>query len=172
MKRLILSSLLIAAFLGTAGLIAAHGGGDLIARSVAVGPYFASVWVNPPDPRAEEPIHFTVGLAAPDDGRPVLDADIMVTMRDKEDGTTVATAPAETEQSINKLFYETDIEVPAAGEYETEFQIQGAEGGDTFSIVVEVQDASAINWLVVGLAGLGLVVLGGWWRSRKSATGR
>ncbi len=88
-------------------------------------------------------------------------------MRNIENGATVATAPAKTEQSINKLFYETDLKVPAAGEYETEFQIQGAEGEGTFSVVVEVQDASTINWLMIGLIGLGVVVLGGWWRSRK-----
>lgn len=167
MKRIILQFLLLAIFFAGTGLIAAHGGGDLIARSVQVGPYIASVWVNPPDPRALEPIHFTVGLASPADGSPVLDADIQVTMRDHSSGETTVTAPATTEQSINRLFYETDMEVPAAGEYETEFQIRGAEGEGTVSLLVKVQDPSRVNWLVIGLAGLGLVVIIGWWRSRQ-----
>jgi len=154
-------------FIGT-GLAAAHGGGDLIARSVQAGPYTASVWVNPPDPRALEPIHFTVGLASPADGGPVLDANIQVTMRDQSGGETAVRAPATTEQSVNKLFYETDLEVPAAGDYEVEFHIRGAEGEGTVSLVVEVQAPSRVNWLVIGLAGLGLVVVIGWWRSRQT----
>ena len=149
-------------------MTAAHGGGDLIARSVEVGPYIASVWVNPPDPRAQEPIHFTVGLASPVDGGPVLDADIQVTMRDQSSGETAVIAPATTEQSINKLFYETDLEVAAAGVYETEFHIRGAEGEGTVSLLVAVQAPSRVNWLVIGLAGLGLVVVLGWWRSRQT----
>ena len=167
MKRIILLFFLPAIFFAGTGVIAAHGGGDLIARSVPVGPYFASVWVNPPDPRALEPIHFTVGLASADDGSPVLDADIQVTMRDQSSGKTAVIAPATTEQSVNKLFYETDLEVPAAGVYETEFRIRGAEGEGTVSLLVEVQTSSSVNWLVIGFAGLGLVVVLGWWRSRK-----
>jgi hypothetical protein len=77
-------------------------------------------------------------------------------------------APATTEQSVNKLFYETDLEVPAAGDYEVEFHIRGAEGEATVSLVVEVQAPSRVNWLVIGLAGLGLVVVIGWWRSRQT----
>ena len=160
--------LLLAVALTWTGSIAAHGGGDLIARSVPVGPYFASVWVNPPDPRAQERIHFTIGLASPDDGSPVLDADIQVTMQEQSSGETVVRAPATTEQSVNKLFYETDIEVPAAGEYETEFHIRGTEGEGTVSLLMEVQAPTKVNWLMIGLAGLGLVVVIGWWRSRQA----
>ena len=170
MKRIILLFLLPVIFFTGTGLIAAHGGGDLIARSVPVGPYFASVWVNPPDPRALEPIHFTVGLASPADGSPVLGADIQVTMRDQSSREVAVTAPATTDQSVNKLFYETDMEVPAAGVYETEFLIRGAEGEGTVSLMVEVQTSSSVNWLVIGLAGLGLVVVVGWWRSRKTGS--
>jgi hypothetical protein len=158
-----LSMILIA---GT-GLAAAHGGGDLIARFVPAGPYTASIWVNPPDPRAKEVIHFTVGLASPDDSSPVLDADIQVTMRYPESGEIAATAPATTEQSINKLFYETDIEVSTEGEYEVEFQIIGTEGEGFIALIVEIKPSSSVNWQVIGLAGLGLVLVLGWWRSRK-----
>jgi len=126
------------------------------------------VWVNPPDPRALEPIHFTVGLASPSDGSPVLDADIQVTMRDQSRGETAVRAPVTTEQSVNKLFYETDLEVPAAGDYEVEFHIRGVEGEGTVSLLVEVLAPSRVNWLVIGFAGLGLVVVIGWWRSRQT----
>lgn len=149
-------------------LAEAHGGGDLIIRSAQVGPYTASVWVNPPDPRAKEPIHFTVGLASPVDSSPVLDADIQVIMLEKSSGEMAVTAPATTEQSINKLFYETDLEVAAAGDYEAEFYIRGAEGEGMVSTLVAVKAPSSVNWLVIGLAGLGVVVVLGWWRSRQT----
>ena len=168
MRWIIFLSFFPAILFARTDLIAAHGGGDLIARSVQAGPYIASVWVNPPDPRALEPIHFTVGLASPADGSPVLDADIQVTMLDQSSGETAVRAPATTEQSVNKLFYETDLEVPAAGDYEVEFYIRGAEGEGTVSVLVEVQAPSKVNWLVIGLAGLGLVVVIGWWRSRQT----
>ena len=168
MKRIVFLFLLLAVLVTETDLTAAHGGGDLIARSVQAGPYIASVWVNPPDPRAQEPIHFTVGLASPVDSSPVLDADIQVSMWDKSSGDAPVTAPATTEQSINKLFYETDLEVPAAGDYETEFYIRGADGEGVISLMVEVKESTGVNWLLIGLAGLGLVVVIGWWRSRQT----
>lgn len=167
MKRLVSLFFLLAILFAGTSLAAAHGGGDLIARSVQVGPYTASIWVNPPDPRAKETIHFTIGLASPDDSSPVLDADIQVAMRFLESGEIAATAPATTEQSVNRLFYETDIEVPTEGEYEVEFQISGTDGEGNIVLVVEVKPSSNVNWGVIGLAGLGLVLVLGWWRSRR-----
>lgn len=167
MKQMTAVIFIVAFFFVNISLAAAHGGGDLIARSVQVGPYTASVWVNPPDPRANETIHFTVGLAAPEDGSPVLDADIQVAMRVPGREEAVATAAATTEQSVNRLFYETDVEVPAAGDYEVDFQIKGVEGGGTITLDVEVKPASRANWLIIGLAGLGMVLVLGWWRSRR-----
>jgi hypothetical protein len=150
------------------GFAAAHGGGDLIAGPVPAGPYLVSVWVNPPDPRALEPIHFTVGLASPGDGKPVLDADIQVEMRAQNGEGLAVVAPATTEQSVNKLFYETDMEVAEPGNYETKFLVHGPDGEGTLSLDVEVKPPSKVNWLAIGLAGLGLVVVFGWWLSRRS----
>ena len=100
MKRIaFLFSLLLVMFAG-GGFVAAHGGGDLIAGPVQAGPYQVSVWVNPPEPEALEPIHFTVGLAAPGDGSPVLDAHIQVEMRAQGGEGTAVVAPATTEQSV------------------------------------------------------------------------
>jgi hypothetical protein len=171
MKRITSGFFLLAILFAGTSLVAAHGGGDLIARSVQTGPYTASIWVNPPDPRAKEVIHFTVGLASPEDGSPVLDADILVVMRHADSGETAATAPATTEQSVNKLFYETDIEVPVEGDYEVEFQVSGTEGEGTVSLTLEVKESSRVNWLVIGFAGLGIVLVFGWWRSRRMRSG-
>ncbi len=145
----------------------AHGGGDLIAGPTPVGPYTASVWLNPPDPRAKEAIHFTVGVASPEDRRPVLDAQITVEMRIKGDGSLAAAAPVTTEQSINKLFYETDLEVPSPNLYETRFYVKGPDGEGMLTVDVEVGSPSRVNWLTLGLAGLVLVIIAGWWHSRR-----
>jgi len=162
-----LISVLLAIFTGVSS-IDAHGGGDLIVGPVQAGPYRVSVWVNPPVPRALEAVHFTVGVAAPGDSSPVLDADVMVEMRAQNGEGTDIIAQATTEQSVNKLFYETDMEVPNPGPYETTFSVRGLEGEGAVSLIVEVKPASRVNWLVIGLVGLGLVVVLGWWRSRKA----
>ncbi len=168
MKRILGIFFLLVIFFTGVNLVAAHGGGDLIARSVQAGPYTASIWVNPPDPRANETIHFTVGLASPEDGSPVLDADIQIMMRLVGREEIAASAAATTEQSVNRLFYETDIEVPADGDYEVDFQITGADGGGTITLNVEVKPASRVNWLLIGFVGLGLVLVLGWRRSRQN----
>jgi hypothetical protein len=159
---------LIMTLFGRGATVAAHGGGDLIARSVQAGPYKASIWVNPPDPRAEETIHFTVGLAAPEDESPVLDAAIQVIMRETGSSEVAAEAPATTDQSVNKLFYETDIEVEGEGVYQVEFQVAGPEGKGSIFLDVEVKPSSRVNWFLIGIAGLGFILIVGWWRSRHS----
>lgn len=167
MKRPLTAVFLLLILAAIATHARAHGGGALIAGPVPVGPYVVSVWLNPPQPRAGEPLHFTVGLAAPQDGAPILDAAILVTMRATPEADPI-TAPATTEQSINRLFYETDMEVPVAGQYETLFQISGPAGTGDLDLAVEVREPSPVNWLYVGLGGLALVVLGGLWRARRA----
>ena len=158
--------LLLAAF--SASLVTAHGGGDLIAGPVQAGPYLISVWVNPPEPRALEPIHFTVGLASLKDGSPLLDANIQVEMQAQNGESAPVVAPATTEQSVNKLFYETDMEVSEPGLYETTYSVTGPDGEGAITLIVEVKPPSKVNWLMIGLAGLGLVIILGWWFSRRS----
>jgi hypothetical protein len=98
----------------------------------------------------------------------VLDADIQVEMRAEDGEGTAVVAPATTEQSVNKLFYETDIMVAEPGPYETTFSIYGPDGEGVVALVVEVRSPSKMNWLMFGLAGLGSVVVFGWLLSRRS----
>ena len=169
MRRLAILLLFACLFLLFVSQLRAHGGGDLVAGPIAVGPYTVSVWLNPPDPWATEPIHFTVGVAAPGDGRPVLDAQILVDMIALSDQSLVASAPATTENSVNKLFYETDLEVMEAGTYETVFHISGPEGEGVLKVEIDVRSPSKVNWLFLGLAGLVIILILGWWRSRRAA---
>ena len=146
----------------------AHGGGQLVAGPDPVGPYEVSVWVNPPQPRAGEPIHFTVGVATPGDRAPVLDARILVTMQDVGQAFPAVSAQATTEQSVNRLFYETDLEVAQPGTYRAHFDVAGPEGAGALAFELAVEHASPVNWFLVGLGGLALVLVLGWWLSRRS----
>ena len=145
----------------------AHGGGDLIAGPEAVGPYIVSIWLNPPDPRATEPIHFTIGLASPVNREPILDAQIMVELRPAGENSIEASSPATTDQSINKLFYETDLQVMNANTFESTFIISGPDGDGTLMIPIDVTNPTNIDWRMIGLVGLALIILFGWIRSRR-----
>ncbi len=169
MRRLLPLLALLTFMLSTLWFTAmAHGGGQLIAGPVEAGPYMVSVWVNPPQPSARETLHYTVGLAAPLDGAPVLDAEIMITMQTMRGSAPPVTAPATTEQSVNKLFYETDMIVDAAGRYMVTFDVNGPAGSGQLDLELEVREPSPVNWFLLGLAGLGLVILLGWWRARAA----
>jgi hypothetical protein len=146
----------------------AHGGGDLVAGPVQAGPYIVSVWVNPPQPRTEEPLHFTVGVAKPENKAAMLDAQVLVTMQFLEGDLAPISAPATTDQSINKLFYETDLQLLEPGRYLTTIEIAGPTGQGDLSLELEVKPPSPFNWFLIGLAGIGLVLVLGWLRTRRS----
>ncbi len=166
MKRVALA---ISLFLLAQGLIVkAHGGGQLIAGPIETGPYILSIWVNPPQPRAEESLHFTVGVAAPSDESPVLDAQIMIMLQPLVGDAQPVSAQATTDQSINKLFYETDILVSEPGRYLATFDVIGPDGEGQLTLALDVQSPSPLNWFLVGLAGLLLVLVLGWWRARAT----
>ena len=152
----------------------AHGGGELVVGLEPAGPYAVSVWINPPQTRVDEPVHFTVGLSSLADGNPVLDAEVLVEMQlvgaETDASTslnTSVTAAATTAQSTNKLFYETDLDVESIGTYNTTINIQGVQGQGDISISVLVAEANPINWLWVGLLGLGVALIFVYFQARR-----
>lgn len=145
----------------------AHGGGELVVRLAPAGPYSVSVWVNPPQPRVDAPVHFTVGVASQADGTPMLDAVVDVELRGVDDATAVYTAPATTDQSVNKLFYETDMDITAPGIYAATARVEGPDGGGDVTFTVDVGEGGSPNWLALGLAGLAIVLGIGLWRSAR-----
>jgi hypothetical protein len=148
--------------------VKAHGGGDLVAGPVQAGPYVVSVWVNPPQPRSQELTHFTVGLAEPQNRAAVLDAQVMVTMKLLDSDLEALSSPATTEQSINKLFYETDLELSDPGRYLTSIDVIGSEGKGQVSLEIEVKPPPPFNWFLIGLGAIVIVLVLGWLRSRNS----
>ena len=80
---------------------------------------------------------------------------------------TSITAAATTAQSTNKLFYETDLDVESIGTYNTTINIQGVQGQGDISISVLVAEANPINWLWVGLLGLGVALIFVYFQARR-----
>ena len=144
----------------------AHGGGELILKLASAGPYLVSVWVNPPEPQADEPLHLTIGMASVEDQSPILDATVQIEMELL--GEELIVADATTAQSINKLFYEADLQVQTPGVYTTRIRLQGAEGVGETTVQIEVQQASTTNWLLYVVVGLGIGILFGLWRRASS----
>ncbi len=136
----------------------AHGGGEIKIGREPVGPYKLTVWMNPPQAQSGETIHITVGALAEDDS-PLLDAEMVVEMRDVNSGVTMITKPATTEQSTNKLFYETDFPAPDEGLYEISVAMTRGDVSGQVAFQTEVKTVRKINWLIVGLAGVGVVLI-------------
>lgn len=147
--------------------IFAHGGGELIIRSEDIGPYRISVWVNPPEPSVDIPVHYTVGLASPQDNTPILNANVDIQMQGVDDQSRVYSSKATTDQSINKLFYEADLVIKEAGLFDTEITVFGPQGEGEISFTTEVSEPSRTNWLIWGFVGLGVVLLFGILRTRR-----
>jgi hypothetical protein len=137
----------------------AHGGGEIKIGREPVGPYKLTVWMNPPQAQPGETIHITVGALAEDDS-PLLDAAIMVQMTDMTSGDVVISKPATTEQSTNKLFYETDFPAPDEGLYEISVAMSRGDVSGQVAFQTEVQTKRNVNWLVIGLVGIGVVLAG------------
>ena len=135
----------------------AHGGGEIKISREPVGPYKLTVWMNPPRAQPGETIHITVGALAEDDS-PLLDAAMGVEMTDVATGDVLVTKPATTEQSTNKLFYEADFPAPDEGLYEISVNMTKDDVSGQVAFQTEVIMARSVNWLVIGLVGIGVVL--------------
>ncbi|MAT99017.1 MAG: hypothetical protein CL608_17875 [Anaerolineaceae bacterium] len=153
--------------------VLAHGGGELQISNAPIGEYQVSVWNNPPTARAGQAIHITVGIARADTGEPVLDAAVSVTIVN-ERGDPVTAAAATTEQSINRLFYEADLDGVSSGMYEMQIEVTGSDGSGALSFPLTVAPTSFWPWLVGAAVALLVVwlVLRIWRSGTKPAVSR
>ena len=135
----------------------AHGGGEIKIGREPVGPYKLTVWMNPPQAQPGETIHITVGALAEDDS-PLLDVVMVVEMTNVANGAVVINKPATTEQSTNKLFYETDFPAPDEGKYEISVAMTRGDVSGQVAFQTEVKTTRNINWLVIGLVGIAAIL--------------
>ncbi|WP_420641401.1 hypothetical protein [Candidatus Leptofilum sp.] len=153
--------IMLAFYLLPVSQLLAHGGGELKVGSAPIGSYLVSAWVNPPTVQAGQVIHVTVGIARESTGEPVLDATVNVLIVNRA-GDVVATAVATTEQSVNRLFYEADLEPMPTGNYEMQVVVSGQAGEGDIAFPLTVTPRSILPWvggIAAGLFVIGLVVL-------------
>jgi hypothetical protein len=139
--------------------ILAHGGGALQISNAPIGQYQVSVWNNPPTARAGQTLHVTVGIGRISTGEPVLDAAVSVTIVD-ESGESLTAAAATTAQSVNRLFYEADLDGVPIGTYEMQIEVTGSEGSGMLAFPLAVEPASLWPWLVGAVVAVGVTWLG------------
>ena len=146
----------------------AHGGGTPQLIQAPAGPYEVYAWTNPTPVRAGT-LHVTVAVTDPASGEPVLNVPVEVTASPAS-GAPIA-SPATHDQATIKSYYETDLEIPSEGPLQVTISFQAPQGPGEASFSVDVQPRSFTNWLVIGVAGLVLIVAGWFfWPKKKTAS--
>jgi hypothetical protein len=171
----------------------AHGGGTLQLANAAAGPYRVSAWTEPEPPRAGT-LHLSMAVSAPrpgaaeaEAGDVVLDAAVRVQVQPLDGAGQTLTAQASRQDSANKFLYEADMELPAAGRWRVEVQVEGPAGAGVAGFDLQVMPAAqsplaattgrlaattgrlaALGWPL--WAGLGLVLALGVWLVRGERT--
>ena len=151
--------LIVFCFLNFAQSVFAHGGGILVVGNQPVGEYAVSVWVNPPVPRANETLHMTVGIAGTEQ-EPVLDAAVQIDIFEAGTDLLSASAPATTEQSVNRLFYETDFPQIKPGFYDVVVRVDGVQASGDVTFAMEMKHASITSWVTAVLVAIGVIIIG------------
>jgi hypothetical protein len=165
---------------GPARTAQAHGGGTLQLTNAAAGPYRVSAWTQP-DPARAGTLHLSiavsaappgsaelaeVGAAESEAGDVVLDAAVRVQVQPLDGAGETLTAQASRQDSANKFLYEADMELPDAGQWRVEVQVEGPAGVGVAGFDLQVLPAPANPLAALGWplwAGLGLVVALGVW---------
>jgi hypothetical protein len=170
---LILLCFALLLFAGTQPAIA-HGGGTPQLTNAEAGPYLVSVWTEP-DPIQAGEFHVTVAVlespapssSGSETGDLVLDAIVQVDVKPVSENGKTLVAYATRENSVNKLLYEADLELPSEGQWRVDIQVEGPVGTGSTGFDIEAAPPSVINadgWLPWPVwAGLSLVLLAVGW---------
>ncbi|MCB8918791.1 MAG: hypothetical protein H6666_12820 [Ardenticatenaceae bacterium] len=142
----------------------AHGGGKPQLVNSPAGPYLVSVWTNP-DPLRVGTVHFTVAVSEPpppgaENGEIVLNAAVRVALTPQNQPPEVRPVGglATHQGATNKLFYETDLEVPVEGAWQVAVLIDGPVGAGEAAFEIEVRPAGGSSWPILGGVAVVLVV--------------
>lgn len=156
--------LLLAAWLAAPPPAGAHGGGKPQLVNSPAGPYLVSVWTNP-DPLRVGTAHFTIAVSEPpppgaENGEIVLNAAVRVALTPQNQPPEVRPVGglATHQDATNKLFYETDLEVPLEGLWQVAVLIDGPAGAGEVAFEIEVRPAGGTNWTLLGGVAVVLVM--------------
>lgn len=144
-----------------------HGGGTPQLAAAPSGPYQVYAWTNPDPPRAGV-VHVTVALVEPATQQPVLNAAVQI-VATPDEGSQPVVMPATHENAIIKTYYEADLELPAAGQWQFTVAHSDAAGSGSASFDLDVQPA-AFNWRPIAIgAVLAVIAAGAWFVLKKPA---
>ncbi|MBE7470874.1 MAG: hypothetical protein DPW09_29745 [Anaerolineae bacterium] len=156
------------------GVAQAHGGGTPQLTNVRVGPYGVFVWTQP-EPLRVGVVHLTVAVAEPltpsagqsvEAGPPVLNAAVQLELKPLDQPDQILIVPATHQAAVNKFFYEVDLDLPAAGQWEVKVLVNGPAGAGDARFEVEVlPPATFTGWFLGG--GLAVVLLAFGWVIRR-----
>lgn len=160
----------------------AHGGGVPQLTNAEAGPYRVSAWTLP-DPIRVGEMHVSVAISEPPApgtveegmGDLVLDAQVRVQLEPVAQPGEGLVTFATREEAVNKLFYETDVDLPSEGQWQVNILVEGPAGSGKASFELRVLPASTFNTLralpplwVAGGVGLALLTAG--WLVRSFRT--
>lgn len=169
-----LTALMFLLVLGQTAPAGAHSAGKLQLANVRAGSYELSVWTDPDPATVELPVHISTLVLVPaeegaTDQEFVTDATVTL-VASGPDGREVR-SDTYFEDPDEQLFYEGDLVLATAGDWDIEVQVAGPAGPASATFTVEVQGPDT-NWLLIGLAGLGLALVAGfvfWRQGRRPA---
>jgi hypothetical protein len=156
-------------FWTTTGAAQAHGGGTPQLVNAPAGPYQVSVWTQPDSIRAGQKLHISIAVSESSNqaeaSNLVLGATVHVQLVNLTPTGETLAAFATHENAVNKLFYETDLDVPTEGEWQVLVEVEGPAGAGSAAFHIEALPSSASNtlvrrWPLWGGAGLALLATG------------
>jgi hypothetical protein len=92
-------------------------------------------------------------------GKPILNADITVTLTHVESGETLS-KKATHQDAVNKIYYEADFEVAMPGQWNIHLAVSGPDGVAEASYLEEITKAT-FNWMPIAGGALAILLVVG-----------
>lgn len=139
----------------------AHGGGKPQFVNTPSGPYLLSAWTDP-DPWRVDEAHVIVGVSDPATREPIVTGVIVrVRLQSIADPSIVLEQIAGTD-NVNRLFYAAEFNHQITeGRWRAFVSASGDMGeGEEIVFEIEAEPARGVNWLWIGIGGMGVFIVG------------
>lgn len=148
----------------------AHGGGFPRLNGVEAGPYRVYAWTQPNPWLTGQDLHISVAVTKVDSsvtvvGNPaaetlVTDASVTSNFTPPADSTDLIVSRSLTPtESLGGIYYDTDLRLPATGDWKVDLAVAGSLGSGTANFVVTVLPGRQFNWWLIGGAGAAFLAL-------------
>ncbi|MFN8442151.1 MAG: hypothetical protein U0175_15320 [Caldilineaceae bacterium] len=148
----------------------AHGGGFPRLNGVEAGPYRVYAWTQPNPWQADEDLHLSVAVTKVDTsvnvaGNPaaetlVTDATVISQFHPPAASADLAVSRSlSATESLGGIYYDTDLRLPATGDWKVDLAVAGSLGSGSANFVVTVLPGRQFNWWLIGGAGAFVLAL-------------